>query len=428
VATAVNGGTSPSYQWKINAGNASNGNNATYSYAPGDGDVVTCEVTSSEACITGNPAQSNPITMVVNANLPAGVTIAASTNPFCPGSAVTFTATPVNGGAVPSYQWMVNTNNVSNANNAVFTYNPVENDQVQCVMTSNLACVSGNPAISLPFVMHASPVPAVGLMACFDVVTTTNAQPFRLKGGLPPGGMWSGPGVDPVAGTFNPSAAGAGNKTITYTCTNAATCSDFKTITIEVQTPTAFICGNKMTDVRNSTQYKTFGLPNGKCWMQENLNIGLTVADFQPQTDNCVVENYVHDPSIPNSAVYQWNELMNHAPVSGSQGLCPPGWHVPTSSEWDELTAFFNGPGMAGSQLKDLVLTGSFHSYQGGIYYLNDLWSFTQGPAAGTMYWTSTTSGTDRAVARGLNEYNMSVSRYEAARGNGFGVRCLKDM
>jgi len=43
------------------------------------------------------------------------------------------------------------------------------------------------------------------------------------------------------------------------------------------------------------------------------------------------------------------------------------------------------------------------------------------------MYWTSTLSGDGRAVARGINEAAFSVSRYEAARSNGFSVRCMKD-
>ena len=83
-------------------------------------------------------------------------------------------------------------------------------------------------------------------------------------------------------------------------------------------------------------------------------------------------------------------------------------------------------PGKAGGTLKDTLLPGGFHSYQQGLYYLNNTWAFTTGFAAGPMYWTSTLSG-DRAVASGLKEMNLSVSLYEAARGNGLSARCLKD-
>jgi uncharacterized protein (TIGR02145 family) len=117
---------------------------------------------------------------------------------------------------------------------------------------------------------------------------------------------------------------------------------------------------------------------------------------------------------------------MRHTPAESSQGLCPPGWHIPSSAEWDELIASCNGPGKAGGTLKDMLLPDGFHSYQQGIYYLNNTWSFTTGFAAGSMYWTSTPAG-GRAVARGINEMNLSVSLYEAARGNALSARCIRD-
>ena len=64
-ATATNGGSSPAYQWKVNGTNAGT-NTATYAYAPANGDVVTCVLTSNATCVSGNTATSNPVTMTVN--------------------------------------------------------------------------------------------------------------------------------------------------------------------------------------------------------------------------------------------------------------------------------------------------------------------------------------------------------------------------
>ncbi|NTW32489.1 MAG: hypothetical protein HGB12_07675 [Bacteroidetes bacterium] len=47
--------------------------------------------------------------MTVNPVLPISVTVAPSANPVCVGTAVTFTATPTNGGTSPAFQWYVNT-------------------------------------------------------------------------------------------------------------------------------------------------------------------------------------------------------------------------------------------------------------------------------------------------------------------------------
>ena len=118
---------------------------------------------------------------------------------------------------------------------------------------------------------------------------------------------------------------------------------------------------------------------------------------------------------------------MRYETSPGTQGLCPPGWHVPSATEWNTLLAFYNGPGQAGGPMKDLLLANGFDSYQQGFLYNNNSWAFTTGQDAGAMYWTSTASGANRAVARGLNDFNPSVSMYPSLRGNAFSVRCLKD-
>jgi hypothetical protein len=87
------------------------------------------------------------------------VSIAASANPVEAGTPVTFTATPVNGGSEPFYQWKVNANNVNNANNAAFTYIPEDGDVVSCILTSSANCVTGNPATSNLITMTVNSVP-----------------------------------------------------------------------------------------------------------------------------------------------------------------------------------------------------------------------------------------------------------------------------
>ncbi len=422
-AIPINSGIIPLFQWKVN-GISAGSNNPIFTYIPLNGDLVTCSLVSSETCTSGNPAQSNPITMLVNATMPAGITIVASSNPFCPGTVVTFTATPGNGGTSPTYQWIVNGSNAG-TNSPIFAYNPANNDSVRCVMTSNLNCVTSNPASSGKIIMIGSLAPNVSFITCFDTVTTISAKPYKLKGGIPLGGTFSGPGVNPVTGVFTPSAAGTGLKTILYTYTNVLSCSANMSKTILVQPNPSFTCGNNFTDIRDNKIYPTVQI-GAQCWVQTNLDFGVTIGDFTQQTDNCISERYL---SLVNShsSFYQWDELMRYDPVSASQGICPPGWHVPTSSEWDQLLSFYNGPGLAGGAIKDDLLPNGFQSHQMGFLYMNNTWAFTTGLAAGTMYWTSTSSGADRAVARGLNEHNMSVSRYEAARGNGFSVRCLRD-
>lgn len=141
-ASAVNGGTSPVYQWTKNGSNVGS-NSATYSYIPANNDVIICTLVSDLPCAPITPVSSNSITMVVNARVNVSVTIAASANPVPAGTVVTFTANAVNAGPAPVYQWKVNGVNAG-SNNPVFTYTPSNGDQVFCLLTSSLICVN-NP-------------------------------------------------------------------------------------------------------------------------------------------------------------------------------------------------------------------------------------------------------------------------------------------
>jgi hypothetical protein len=160
-ATPTNGGTTLSYQWKVNGINVGT-NSDTYSYIPVNNDAVTCILTSSTSCVNENQATSNTVTMIVNPNLPVSVSIAPFANPVCAGIVVTFTATPTNGGTTPAYQWKVNGINMG-INSATYSYTPVNNDAVTCVLTSSASCVTGNPATSntVTMIVNVLPVPTI---------------------------------------------------------------------------------------------------------------------------------------------------------------------------------------------------------------------------------------------------------------------------
>ena len=447
-ATGTNGGGNPGYQWRVNAGNVNNGGNAgnaVYSYVPALGDEVSCVLTSNAVCARNNPDTSEVVTMNVIPSLPAGVTISASANPFCAGSLVIFTAVADNGGTGAGYQWNVNAGNVSNGsivknvnnegnagnsdnvNSEVYSYVPQNGDSVWCVMTSNQSCVRGSPVSSAKIVMIAKPVPSVSFTACFDTIITTTAKPVVLSGAHPLGGVYSGPGVNSSTGIFNPSAAGAGTKTITYSYTNAEICSSSAHCSLHVVTPPSFSCGNLLTDIRAGKTYPTVQI-GAHCWMASNLEYGTTIDGSKPQTDNCIAEGYVQGSmsNVQSSKFYQWDELMQYQPAEGAKGLCPPSWHVPTSAEWDDLLSNSFGAGLAAGPLSDSLLVHGFHSLQQGIFYLNNVWAFTSEISAGTMFWTSTLAG-EKAIARGLNNINPSVSLYNSSRANAFNARCIKD-
>ena len=424
-AVPVNGGAAPFYQWFVNGADQFT-SLPVFTYTPSDDDQVIVHCQSSMVnCITGNPATSPAVIMTVNPNLTAGVTVTASSNPFCLGNPVTFTATPVNGGPAPFYQWFVNGADQLNSS-PVFTYNLSDNDNVSCIMTSNLECVSSNPAVSNTIVMSGSLSPIVTFTTCFDTITTVNARPFRLKGGLPLGGTYSGAGVNPVTALFTPSTAGAGTHTITYSYTNAFGCQSSKHSHIHSITQSLIPCGANLTDIRDGKVYPTVQI-GAQCWMAANLNRGTQITSLQVQFDNCVDEKYCFGNDAAKCSkyggLYQWDEMMRYDDTPAGQGLCPPGWHIPTESEWTILLNYYKGASRAGEPMLDTLMAG-FRAHTSGVFYLNSTWSYS---GFATIFWTSTPWSAITAISHGMNVYDFSVSVYLSSRANAFSIRCLKD-
>ncbi len=191
--TPTNGGSSPVYQWQVNGSNVGT-NSPIYTYTPSNNDIVTCILTSNATCATGSPATSNAITMTVNSNLPVSVTITASENPACSGTAVSYTAFPVNGGTAPAYQWQINGANTG-SNSPTYTYVPGNGDLVLCTIISNENCSTGNPAKSNVIKMEVNPVLPVSLTinlpenpVCAGSEITVTASP--VNGGTLPVYQW----------------------------------------------------------------------------------------------------------------------------------------------------------------------------------------------------------------------------------------------
>ena len=213
-ATPTNGGTTPTYQWKVNGVNAGT-NSVTFTPATiANGAIITCVMTSTASCPSNTTATSNAITMTVTSTLVPSVSIVSNNNPFCLGSAVTFTPTPVNGGTAPTYQWLVN--GVNNIIGATFTSSTIaNNDIVTCVMTSNSACASPLTATSNAITMltSGSVIPSVAITASATTICTGASTVFTAvptNGGTTPVYQWKVNGVN------------IGTNLITFTSTTIA--------------------------------------------------------------------------------------------------------------------------------------------------------------------------------------------------------------
>ena len=196
-AIPVNGGVAPYYQWKKN--NVNTGiNSSTFTVSNlNNNDVISCVMTSNLPCASPLTATSNSITMSVSVNVTPSVTISPNTgSTICSGSNVTFTATPVNGGSTPAFQWKLNGVNVG-TNSSTYSNSSFANQNVvSCVLTSSFSCVTTTNATSnsVTMTVNAYATPSLSIVSvqgnsiCSGNPVTFNATP--VNGGTPPLYQW----------------------------------------------------------------------------------------------------------------------------------------------------------------------------------------------------------------------------------------------
>jgi gliding motility-associated-like protein/uncharacterized repeat protein (TIGR01451 family) len=164
-ASPGNGGTTPKYEWFVNAtsqGTASSaaGSNKFTSTALLDGDKVSVIMTSNSGCVLApGTATSNVITMVVNPNVTPTVTLTADKSTICPGDLVNYTATSTNGGT-PTYTWS-GTPTAAGTGATYSTSGLTSPNSVTVTVNSTETCVTSATATSTPIVVTVTPVPTI---------------------------------------------------------------------------------------------------------------------------------------------------------------------------------------------------------------------------------------------------------------------------
>ena len=113
--------------------------------------------------------------------------------------------------------------------------------------------------------------------------------------------------------------------------------------------------GNTFTDSRDGKSYKKVTIGT-QTWMAENLNYDI------PNVGTDVCYNNRADSCAKYGRLYNWATAMgidatyNASEWNGNdvnyQGICPAGWHLPTTDEWTTLVNYVGGTSIAGKKLK----------------------------------------------------------------------------
>lgn len=151
VATISGGGTTPLYQWVKNNINIGSANGVSYSSAGiANNDVITCKLTNNTTCFSAQTDTSNTIKMTVLPwQAPSATIVANPGGPVSPWTLVTFTATAVNAGTNPSYQWKRNGQDIIGATSYTWGSAQLSDmDTICCVVTSSYICAQPLSAMS----------------------------------------------------------------------------------------------------------------------------------------------------------------------------------------------------------------------------------------------------------------------------------------
>ncbi len=167
----VNGGTSPTYEWYRDGAFVSSGN--TLGFVANNNTAVYCILTSNRVCIASSTATSPTAQIAVAQNVTPSVSVRISPrDSICPGTQVKCTATGVNGGTDPVYDWYVNNNKVFT--DSVYDFIPSDRDSIFCTLISNAACASPASVNSSQSVFDVEIQPSI--------VITSNLGPVISKG------------------------------------------------------------------------------------------------------------------------------------------------------------------------------------------------------------------------------------------------------
>jgi uncharacterized protein (TIGR02145 family) len=185
--------------------------------------------------------------------------------------------------------------------------------------------------------------------------------------------------------------------------------------------------------------YHTVKIGN-QCWLKENLNVGVRIDQSQPQSNNSVIEKYCLGRLESNcdiyGGLYQWNEMMQYSTTPVVQGICPPGWHLPTHTEWTILSDYLGGTSVAGGKLKQFgTATWNSPNYgatdESGFMSLpgdKNLAGNFNDPGYNAFFWSSTESYEYNSFEWSLTFSNGGFHSNEFAYKNeALSARCLMD-
>ena len=223
-AISVNGGSAPTYQWKVNGIN-SGFNINKYSYPPTSGDRLTVTMTSNETCVSGNPATSNELIMSIP-GAPEPPQVGPITAPTC--DLATGSVTLIGLPATGSWTLTQNPRGATTTGTGTSTIISGLTAGTYTFSVTDVTNCSSVPSedVVIPEAPGAPVAPQVGPITAPTCDLATGNVTLT---GLPVTGTWTltqNPGGTTITGSGTSTIiSGLSAGTFTFTVTNEAACS-----------------------------------------------------------------------------------------------------------------------------------------------------------------------------------------------------------
>ncbi len=197
-----------------------------------------------------------------------------------------------------------------------------------------------------------------------------------------------------------------------------------------------------LVDSRDGQIYKTVTIGK-QTWMAENLN-------YETEYSECSDDNVIMCSKF--GRLYPWSVAMDSAavysengkgcgsgkacfPTEPVRGICPDGWHLPTSKEWGTLLETIGGPSFAHVALKTVTgwKNGSngmdkfgFSALPTSLRHEPYKYSYDRKDNA-AFFWSSSKYDADEALAFVLHDRQKDKPIEEITKNSSLSIRCVKN-
>lgn len=201
---------------------------------------------------------------------------------------------------------------------------------------------------------------------------------------------------------------------------------------------------SEITDERDGQVYKTVKI-GGQVWMAENLNFEYKVMDKNTGKEKTFGNMCNEDDCLKFGRYYTWAVATDSAgvysqngkgcgyglictPAYPVRGVCPKGWHLPETGEWEVLYKSVNSKKGAlqsvsfeanwplASNASGFSALPAGYGNEDDYYYVGEV----------ACFWSATEYNSSFAYHWYLHADNVNIDSYEGKR-SGRSVRCVQD-